>query len=78
MYLIISNVKHDLIPAPSYSPNLNLIERLWKFFKKTVLYNQYHENIAAFRKACIKFFRNLHKYKKEISNIMSGEFELAY
>jgi len=29
---------------PSYSPNLNLIERLWRFFKKKVLYNRYHEN----------------------------------
>jgi len=24
---------------PSYSPNLNLIERLWKFVKKKCLYN---------------------------------------
>ena len=26
--------KIEFIPLPSYSPNLNLIERLWKFFKK--------------------------------------------
>ncbi|HEO65834.1 MAG TPA: IS630 family transposase, partial [Spirochaetes bacterium] len=25
----------ELMPLPSYSPNLNLIEPLWKFFKKT-------------------------------------------
>jgi transposase len=30
---------------PSYSPNLNLIERLWKFFKKKILSNKYYECI---------------------------------
>jgi hypothetical protein len=33
---------------PSYSPNLNLIERLWKFVKKKCLYNVYHETFADF------------------------------
>jgi len=69
--------KIKLIFLPSYSPNLNLIERLWKFFKKKVLYNRYHENIEAFRKACINFFRNINNYHDEIARIMSGEFELA-
>ena len=27
---------------PPYSPNLNLIERLWKFYKKETLYNRYY------------------------------------
>jgi len=27
---------------PAYSPNLNLIERFWKFFKRQVLYNRYY------------------------------------
>ena len=63
---------------PSYSPNLNLIERLWKFFKKKVLYNQYHENVETFRKACINFFRNIDQYADEIASLMSGGFELNY
>lgn len=66
-----------LVFLPSYSPNLNLIERLWKFFKKKVLYNRYHENIHAFRRACISFFKNIDRHHDEISKIMSGEFELA-
>ena len=28
---------------PPYAPNLNLIERYWKFFKKKVLYGTYYE-----------------------------------
>lgn len=66
-----------LVFLPSYSPNLNLIERLWKFFKSKVLYNAYYEKIADFRQACIKFFRNIDSYHNELTSIMSGGFELA-
>ena len=31
---------------PSHSPTLNVIERLWKFFKKEILHNTYYENFA--------------------------------
>lgn len=68
----------NLVFLPSYSPNLNLIERVWKFFKKKVLYNRYHENIEAFRKACIDFFRNFSDYHTDIDNIMSADFDIAY
>ena len=34
-----------MIYLPSYSPNLNLIERLWKFFKKKVMYNKYYDTL---------------------------------
>lgn len=74
-FLVNSRIK--LAFLPSYSPNLNLIERLWKFFKKKVLYNKYYEKLDDFRKACINFFRNIDLYQKELVSLMSGEFELA-
>jgi transposase len=40
-----------LLFLPSYSPNLNLIERLWKFTKRRALYGRYHETFAEFRAA---------------------------
>lgn len=73
-YLKDSRIK--LVFLPSYSPNLNLIERLWKFFKKKVLYNKYYEDICAFRDACIHFFRNISQHNNEISQFMTAEFEL--
>lgn len=72
-FLETSRIK--LIFLPSYSPNLNLIERLWHFFKKKVLYNIYYEKLDDFRKACIKFFRNIESYHDELIPLMSGGFE---
>ena len=40
-----------LMFLPSYSPNLNLIERLWKFTKRRALYGRYHPTFADFRAA---------------------------
>jgi len=41
--------KIELCFLPPYSPNLNLIKRYWKYFKKTLLYNRYYETFAEFK-----------------------------
>jgi len=64
-----------LVYLPAYSPELNLIERLWHFFKKNVLYNQYYENLDELRKASIKFFRNIEKRHDELFSLLGGGFE---
>ena len=40
-----------LLFLPSYSPNLNLIERLWGFTKRQSVYGKYHADFASFRAA---------------------------
>lgn len=40
-----------LLFLPSYSPNLNLIERLWGFLKRQSVYGKYHANFESFRSA---------------------------
>jgi transposase len=41
----------ELLFLPSYSPNLNLIERLWRFTKRKAVYGRYHPSFAEFRAA---------------------------
>ena len=41
----------EILFLPSYSPNLNLIERLWKFVRKECLYDQYYENFSLFKQS---------------------------
>jgi len=61
---------------PPYSPNLNLIERLWKFFKKEILYNQYREKYEDFVEACKGFFRKRTKYKEKLRSLLTEKFHL--
>ncbi|MDI6793429.1 MAG: IS630 family transposase, partial [bacterium] len=44
----------ELLYLPSYSPNLNLIERLWKFVKKQCLYSKYYSEFVSFKAAILK------------------------
>ena len=76
MKAYLANSRIKLIPLPSYSPNLNLIERLWHFFKKKVLYNQYFNKFKDFEKAAMKFFTNIGDYKDELATLMNEEFLL--
>lgn len=57
----------ELLFLPAYSPNLNLIERLWKFVKKQCLYAQYYEDFTAFKDAiftCLGQTQTTHKDAK--------------
>jgi transposase len=73
-YLERSKVK--LVFLPPYSPNLNLIERLWKYFRKIVLYDKYYETFQEFKKACKSFFRCSKKYKEDISSLLAENFQI--
>jgi transposase len=70
------NKRIRLVFLPPYSPNLNVIERLWKFFKKNITYNTYYEKFAVFREYCLRFFKNLGKYRDELETLMTDKFQL--
>ncbi|WP_192797229.1 transposase [Bacillus cereus] len=40
-----NNRRLTLLFSPPYSPNLNMIERVWKVMKENVLANCYHETM---------------------------------
>jgi transposase len=74
-YLETSRIK--LVFLPPYAPNLNLIERLWKFFKKKVLYNRYYESFETFRQACEAFFSNPQQHQSELRSLLAENFEIV-
>lgn len=65
-----------LIHLPTYSPNLNLIERLWKFVKKELINPNYFEKFALFSTEIKNFFDNIHLLKEQVYKFIGNEFRL--
>jgi transposase len=65
-----------LLFLPSYSPNLNIIERLWKFTKKKILYAKYYETPYKFHSAINGFFQTINqKYSADLKNMLTLKFQ---
>lgn len=62
-YLRTSRIRLHFLPP--YSPNLNPIERLWKWMKERVIYNTYYSGFEEFRMAVIGFFALLPTLAKD-------------
>ena len=60
---------------PTYSPNLNLIERLWKFLRKEAL-SCWHPTFEAMQAAVSRVLDHLHEYRKELDTLMREEFQI--
>lgn len=90
-YVILDNAKHHharlvrrwllhhprfkLLFLPAYSPNLNIIERLWRFFHQQITYNRYFESFKEFKDTTLSFFKNLRKYDKQLSSLLTDNFQ---
>lgn len=59
---------------PSYSPNLNLIERFWGYLKKKVVFNKYFPTFADFRASISKFLRTLGSHKRALATLLTDKF----
>ena len=66
----------ELLFLPPYSPNLNLIERLWKFVKKEVLYSKYYDKFEKFKGAITNCLEETEtKHKKAIDSLLTLKFQ---
>ena len=66
----------ELLFLPPYSPNLNLIERLWKFVKKQCLYSKYYGKFDPFKQAitdCLAATST--KHKAELKTLLTLKFQ---
>src|SRR6476620_3382024 len=64
-----------LEPVPPYSPNVNLIERLWKFMKGKAL-SRWHETFEAMQQAVSEVLEHLGQYREELATLMIDEFHI--
>ena len=66
----------ELLYLPAYSPNLNLIERLWKFVKKKCLYSKYYENFGYFKASILECLEKTETiYKEELDSLLRPKFQ---
>ena len=91
VYLIVDNAKYHyarrvnqwlllhprfkLMFLPPYSPNLYIIERLWRFFHQKVTNNHYFESFKEFKETSRAFFKNLNHYKAELDSLLTENFQ---
>jgi transposase len=66
----------ELLFLPAYSPNLNLIERFWKFVKKQCLYSKYYPDHGCFQQAIIECIAQApDKHKEELESLLTLKFQ---
>jgi transposase len=70
------SLRIELLFLPPYSPNLNLIERLWKFVKKECLSCRYHEDFTRFKAAIVDCLEGVEgKHKGAIQSLITLRFQ---
>jgi transposase len=65
-----------LVPLPAYSPNLNLIERLWKFLRKKA-FQRWHVTFEGMQAAVAEVLDRLGEYHDELSTLMTERFAIV-
>lgn len=71
-----ASLRIELLFLPSYSPNLNLIERLWRFLRKQVLDATYYEKFDQFTAGIDQGLDELAtKYKNEMDTLLTHNFQ---
>ena len=68
--------KIELKFLPPYAPNLNLIERLWRFMNKIVRNNRYYDKFAEFKKGILDFFDRIGSYRKPLKRLLIKKFHI--
>lgn len=64
-----------LEPVPPYSPNVNLIERLWRFLRQKAL-RRWHKTFEAMQEAVSAVLDHLEQYQDELATLMVDTFHI--
>ena len=55
-----------LLFLPPYSPNLNLLERIWKWLKESVIANRFHASQKEIRSSILSFLEHMASFPKMV------------
>ena len=64
----------EFVYLPTYSPNLNLIERLWHFMRVKILNSIYYEKHDEFKSAILSFLGDIKQYKSELRSLLTMNY----
>jgi transposase len=74
---VAASLNIELLFLPGYSPNLNLIERLWRFIKREALYGRYHPTFADFKAAVEEVIAQMPcKHKDRLASLLTLNFQV--
>ena len=61
---------------PPYSPNLNLIERFWKYLRQKIINTTFYRTKGAFRTAVLDFFDRLPEFGQDLASLLTRKFHI--
>jgi transposase len=61
---------------PAYAPNLNLIERLWRFVKDKLVRNRYYQEYKTFRAITFQLLNRISDHKEYLKTLINQKFEI--
>ena len=62
---------------PPYAPNLNLIERFWRFVKEHLVRNTYYKKYKTFRAKVFQLLNHVNEHTVELKTLMVENFEIV-
>jgi transposase len=66
----------EILFLPLYSPNLNIIERLWKLVKTECLRNKYFPDLATFQASIDGFLNSANlDYQRQLESLLTLKFQ---
>jgi len=72
-----ASLRIELLFLPSYSPNLNLIERLWKLVKGECLNGKYYETFSSFQGSIEDCLRKVPtEHRDAVTSLITRNFQL--
>ncbi len=66
----------NLLFLPAYAPNLNLIERFWRFVKDHLVRNTYYKKYKTFRAKVFQFLNHVDQHVDELKTLMVENFQI--